>query len=106
MKIYIAGKITGLDNYKEEFEKAERMLKESGHSVMNPAVLPDGFEYEEYMQICFAMIDVCDTMYLLSNWEDSSGAKREHIRAFDNEKLLWYQDPLTNPNIVDMIRRA
>ena len=43
MKIYIAGKITGRENYKDEFKKAEERLTKQGHTVMNPAFLPEGF---------------------------------------------------------------
>lgn len=35
MKFYIAGKITGLKNYKENFNKAEEKLKNAGHLCMN-----------------------------------------------------------------------
>lgn len=47
MKIYIAGPITGIPDYKERFAKAEAELKAKGHAVMNPAALPEGFEYSE-----------------------------------------------------------
>lgn len=88
MKIYVAGKITGLNNYKELFEKAELHLKDKGHNVMNPAILPDGFDYEDYMKICFSMIDVCDAIYFLKNWQDSTGAKREYEYATQQRKYF------------------
>ena len=77
MKVYISGGITGIDNYKEVFAAAERELTEAGHAVMNPAVLPDGFDYEEYIHVCLAMVDVCDAVYLLPNWEKSVGSMME-----------------------------
>ena len=80
-KIYIAGKITGEQNFKQIFEKKENELKEQGHIVLNPAKLPAGLEYEEYMGICFAMIDVADEVHFLHNWQDSSGAIRESLYA-------------------------
>lgn len=45
MKVYIAGKITGDPNYREKFQQAADELKGGGHVVMNPAVLPDGFNH-------------------------------------------------------------
>ena len=81
MKIYIAGKITGYDGYKEHFKAAEKHLQGLGHVVMNPAVLPAGFEWDEYMHVCFAMIDVCDAVYMLNNWGESKGARMEYDRA-------------------------
>ena len=43
MKIYIAGKITGKEDYKTDFKAAEERLTKQGHAVLNPAVLPEGF---------------------------------------------------------------
>ena len=90
MKVYIAGKITGNPNYKRQFAKAERELKTQGHTTMNPAVLPDGFEHHEYMKICFSMIDICDSVFFLSNWNDSIGAQMEHIYARATGKGLLF----------------
>ena len=91
MKIYIAGKITGLDTFRENFAEAQTKLETEGHSVMNPAVLPKGFEHREYMHICYAMIDVCDTVFMLDNWTDSIGAAMEHEYAIRTHKKLTYQ---------------
>lgn len=81
MKIYITGKITGDPNYKAKFARAEEKLKAAGHVVMNPAILPDGFEYDEYMRICLVMLDVCDAIYLLTDWKQSEGARKEYNHA-------------------------
>ena len=40
MKVYIAGKITGNPNYREEFAAAERKVRALGDIPLNPAVLP------------------------------------------------------------------
>jgi hypothetical protein len=93
-KIYIAGKITGLDNYKELFNKAETHLSNLGFAIMNPSVLKDGFEWNEYMHVCYAMIDVCDSVYFLSNWTDSKGARLEHEYAKDKGKRLFYENEM------------
>lgn len=90
MKIYIAGKITGLENYKELFLKLEEKLTSEGHFVMNPSVLPFGFEHHEYMHVCKAMIDVCDSVRFLSNWKDSKGAVMEFEYALLKNKVIQY----------------
>ena len=95
-KVYIAGKITGLDNYKELFNSAEDFLASVGFAIMNPSVLKDGFEWDEYMHVCYAMIDVCDTVYFLSNWKDSKGAMKEHEYAMYKGKRLMYEDAVSN----------
>ena len=92
MKVYIAGKITGNPSYKQQFAEAEKKLREKGHTTMNPAVLPDGFEHHEYIKICFSMIDVCDAVYFLSNWQDSIGAKMERDYAKSIGKVLMFQE--------------
>ncbi len=89
-KVYIAGKITGQDNFKEIFKNAEKRFIEQGFLVMNPAELPSGFDYEDYMKVCFAMIDVCDGVHFLDNWQDSEGAKREYNYALANNKTLSF----------------
>lgn len=89
MKVYIAGKMTGLPNYHERFNQVETELKKHGHAVMNPARMTDGFSYEDYMKVCFSMIDVCDMIYLMDNWIDSPGATREKVYAETNKKLVY-----------------
>ena len=91
MKIYVAGKITGLDGYKAKFEKASKMLEVEGHNVMNPAILPPGFLHHEYMKICYAMITVCEGVYFLDNWQDSIGAKMEYDYAKAINKQIMFQ---------------
>lgn len=88
-QIYIAGKITNNPNYMQEFASAERTLTGAGFLVMNPTILPEGFGYEQYMKICFSMIDVCDTVVLLDNWEQSSGARRERNFAIAKQKNIY-----------------
>lgn len=86
----MAGKINGLKNYREVFKKVEDELIQEGHSVMNPAVLGEGFPYETYMPICLAMLEACDEVYMLPNWTDSKGAKLEHEYAKLQGKKIVY----------------
>lgn len=91
-KIYIAGKINGLKNYREVFKAAEDKLIAGGNTVMNPAVLPEGFDYEIYLPICMLMLQACDAVYMLNNWENSKGAKVELQFAKAQGKEIIYQD--------------
>lgn len=77
MKIYIAGKIAGDPNYKEKFTAAENGLKERGHVVLNPAMLPKGLKNQDYMSICKSMIDAVDMILLLGDYKKSRGAMLE-----------------------------
>ena len=92
MKVYIAGKITGNENYKAEFAEAEKKLRALGHIPLNPAVLPEGLEPGDYMRICTAMLDSCDAIALLRDWAHSKGACIEMTYAqYVGKKLmrLW-----------------
>lgn len=95
MKIYVAGPITGCEDYKETFERAERYLQSQGHKVMNPARLSEGFSWAEYMRICISMLGVCDGIYLLQGWEESKGARLEHDTAALLGKAVMLQGQAT-----------
>ncbi len=49
MKVYLSGMITGDSNYRQKFKAMAEELLSYGYVVFNPAVLPDGFDYEDYM---------------------------------------------------------
>lgn len=80
--IYLAGPVSGTDDYVERFEKAEKRLTEIlNYAVVNPVKvmkqLPEETGYEECMRICLAMLEACSVIYLLKGWEKSCGANRE-----------------------------
>lgn len=77
MKVYLSGKITGDAGYRQKFESVQNELMSYGYVVFNPAILPDGFEYEDYMALDLLILSRCDAIYLLRNWKNSPGAKRE-----------------------------
>lgn len=91
MKIYISGSITNDFNYKEKFKQAEEKLLKMGHAVLNPTVIPPIFSHKEHMYIDYAMIDICDALYMLEDWEDSEGAKTEHEYALKNGKKIYFE---------------
>ena len=92
MKIYISGAITGTDNHMERFAKAEKELTERGYSVVNPAKvnaqLPEDTSYEEYMKMCFCMLDICEAIFMLKGWSKSCGSNREYWYAMGNCKTI------------------
>lgn len=81
-RVYIAGPMSGHDDYNyHSFNAIAEELKESGLSVMNPAILPKGFTESQYMDVALAMLKTCDTIYMLPGWEDSLGATVEYHLA-------------------------
>ena len=99
MKIYIAGKITGLprDEVEAKFDEVREKLVGEGHAVFVPTVLPeyDEVSHWDYMHICYAMIDVCDAVYMQKDWQQSKGARMELQYAADFRKEILYEDMTT-----------
>ena len=95
MKIYISGAITGTDDYMERFSKAEKELTEQGYSAINPskvnAQLPEDTSYEEYMKMCFCMLDMADAIFMISNWKTSCGASQEYGYAMAKNMIIMYE---------------
>ncbi len=80
MKIYICGKITGIEQYAErQFQQAEDELTDLGHQVANPFKLPHEHNqtWEAYLKECITEMLKCDAVYLLTSWRQSEGAKLE-----------------------------
>lgn len=83
MKFYLAGKISGNPNYKQDFAEAEKTLRKILKNpkkiipILSPAVLPEGMSRADYMWICFAMVDSADCVILLPNATESEGAMLE-----------------------------
>ena len=102
MKIYIAGKITGLP-YEEAnrlFSRADAYLKLKGHEVVNPMKLHGGrtdLTWRQYMITCIKHLVECDGLYLLPNWPMSKGAKIERRIAYDLGLDIMYPDLMNEP---------
>lgn len=94
-RVYISGAITGVDDYENKFEQAEKHLVSNGFSVINPAKFNKcltGLSYEEYMLIDMTLIDMCGTMYMLEGWERSCGSNREYGYALAKDMIIIKQD--------------
>jgi nucleoside 2-deoxyribosyltransferase len=87
---YIAGPITGRENFAKPFNDAASKLRQSGWQVLNPAELPPGMTEPAYMDICLAMVRHCDAILMLPGWEDSDGATCERALAIKCGKPRFY----------------
>ena len=92
--VYVSGKITDNPNFQDDFARGVCKLREMGFKkIINPCCLSVlNLDYEQYMKICFAMIDASDYVYFLDNWENSEGAKREMNYAIAKQKIIKYED--------------
>ena len=100
MKIYISGAISNTDDYMERFAKAEKELTMQGYSVVNPAKVnaqfPKDTTYEEYMKMCFCMLDICEAIFMIQGWSKSRGSIREYGYATAKKKTVFYEYELMN----------
>lgn len=94
-RVYISGPITNNPDFKLKFGNAEKHLKKSFDSVVNPAevcsFLPMDLAHDEYMRVCFAMMDLCDCVYFLKEWKYSNGARQEMIYAKNRGMEIFYE---------------
>ena len=97
-RVYISGKMTGLPKWyiPIRFRHAEKKLRAAGMIPVNPAglIVPEdwGLDYEDYMSIDHILLSKCDAIYLLSNWEGSSGANREKKWAEEMSLEIMYEE--------------
>lgn len=85
MKVYISGPITGTSDYQKRFARAESYLRQQGYEVINPAKilepLPESTTWEEYMKLAVVLLEQCDMVFMLKNWQKSKGAVLEQDHA-------------------------
>lgn len=93
-RIYIAGPMTGYDNYNfDAFNAVEIELSNSGWDVENPTKhgVVEGATWEDYMVSCLGQISKCGSMYMLKGWQQSKGALIEHSLALMVNLDIIYQ---------------
>ena len=94
-RIYISGKITGTDDYIHRFYQAEQKLINMDCETVNPAtmlsLLPTSTTHAEYMHVSYALLDICDGIYLMDGWRDSKGAVMEYDYALEKGLMVLYE---------------
>lgn len=98
MKIYISGKISGIEEIAPLlFAEAEIELKKQGFKVVNPLTINHDHDlsWESYMKEDIKEMCDCQAIYMLSNWYNSRGAIIEHDLAKKLKFKMIYQKELT-----------
>lgn len=89
-RVYISGKITNTLDYMERFDKVQKLIESLGYEVVNPALvcsfLPITCTYEQYMQVSYTLIDICDYIYIMNETDTSKGVELEKEYASQNNK--------------------
>lgn len=86
-KIYISGKITGLEEHEafQMFDEVDTELTIKGFEVVNPMTIEHNHDksWLNYMKTDIKALMECDAIYMLPNWTTSRGAKIERQLAID-----------------------
>lgn len=94
--IYISGGITNVPNYPTKFRIAEETLIKLGFNVINPCrcndILPPNSKHSDYMVISLAALSLCDSIYMLKDWENSKGASMEFEYALGKGYKIFFED--------------
>lgn len=94
MRVYIAGKVSGLDRDRAElkFWSTETVLVEKGFEVINPLRLvhDKNEDWTAAMKICIAGMMQADVVYMQPDHVYSSGATIERSIALNIGMPLFY----------------
>ena len=90
-KVYIAGPITGHDDYIVKFNSAEGRIRTRGHEPVNPA-RNEANDYKGYIDKGLEQLKECDAIYMLRGWELSKGALLERSYAQTVGLTIMYED--------------
>ena len=111
MKVYISGKISGLDFeiVKTKFTEAEDFLTELGIEVVNP--LKNGLCKDDTWinHLCkdIELLHACDAIYMMKGWNDSMGACVEYDFAVRTKKTILFEtNIIRNQGITLKIQNA
>lgn len=96
MKIYISGKVSGLDleEARAKFQLAEVRLRKGGFDPVNPMKInpTPGLTWEEYMVEDIKHLFKCKSILMLPCWGESKGARIERAIALEHGIAVVYMD--------------
>lgn len=94
MRVYIAGKVSGLDRDRAElkFWSTETVLTQKSFEVINPLrlVQNQNEDWTKAMKICIAGMMTADAVYMLPDHVYSAGATIERSIALNIGMPLFY----------------
>ena len=99
MKIYIAGKVTGIpiEAAREKFARTERQLVEAGlnpSEIVNPMKLgiSEDNAWHCGREICKSQLEKCTAIYVQNDWRDSFGARQALTMAQRLRLDTYYEE--------------
>lgn len=101
LKLYIAGPITGVENYnRETFAMVAEAIRKNGDIPVNPIdiaesiapldkVANDRETFERVIREELSQLATCDELMLLPGWEVSHGTRRELALALSLQMAIF-----------------
>ena len=96
MRIYVSGRIKDYPGYLEHFQRACHILAMGGQEPVNPCDVvlePLETNYQNYMKADIRLLLDCEAIYMLEGWEQSTGARCEHLVAAMCGLQVLYESP-------------
>ena len=121
-KIYIAGRISGDENYRRKFVAAVQKVEDfcffdrhgvevymrtgrTAYRAVNPVWLKlwglplEFYAWEAAMAVCLWHLVWCSTVYMLRDWHESGGARMEHsVAQWLGKKIIYEEDEVRIEN--------
>lgn len=98
MKVYISGKITGLEYHEayKKFEDAEKEVRNMGGVPVNPMKLEHkpSADWYDFMEKDISELLRCEGIYMLENWGNSKGARIEYNIAREMDLKIVFQSKI------------
>ena len=104
MKVYIIGEMPNCmdgtisvspDEY-DHYQRAAIRLRMAGHTVVSPMVLPDGLSHDDYVHLCYSLIDISEAVLFLDGWESSESVRWIYRYACHTGKKILYEKENVN----------
>lgn len=95
MKVYIAGKVSGLapEEFHKKFNECrDEVAKhvEYGDIITPTDLCDDDWDWDKCMETCIPVMMKCDLVVMMPDWVDSKGAKVEKKIAHEAGIPIWY----------------
>lgn len=103
MKVYIVGKISGLEYQLvcKKFAKAEREIEKKGWVPINPTkFIPEKTPWNKAMKIAILLLLQADAIYLLPDWMDSKGGFLEFEIAYNLGLKIFESNAVDTSNTI------